>query len=247
VTIDWSDYMKWKKRQSTPLEEHEWWTCAVPSLMMLNVRRRLFFTERKLRLFLVACSRLAWYFVPRPPGREAVEVAERYADGLATPDELLAARRQVIPSRHQGIDHMSACVDASAVAPSEGLLRVVESALLWGSYVAGSDAHTRAIPPRRRWAMVQEGARQAELVREFFGPLPFRRVVCDPAWLAWDGGTVAALAQAIYEERAFYRMAILADALEDAGCDDAQILAHCRSDTTHVRGCWVLDALLGKD
>ena len=64
--------------------------------------------------------------------------------------------------------------------------------------------------------------------------------------LAWNDGTVAKIAQAIHDERAFKRMPILADALEDAGCDNADMLRHCREPGEHVRGCWVVDLLLGK-
>ena len=70
------------------------------------------------------------------------------------------------------------------------------------------------------------------------------RVALDPNWLT---STVVALARGIYEERAFDRLPILADALEDAGCDSADLLAHCRGDGPHVRGCWVIDVLLGKE
>jgi hypothetical protein len=83
----------------------------------------------------------------------------------------------------------------------------------------------------------------AGLVRDVFGN-PFRPVVFDPAWRA---ETVAALASAIYPDRAFDRMPILADTLEDAGCDNADILNHCRGPGPHFRGCWVVDLVLGKE
>jgi hypothetical protein len=69
----------------------------------------------------------------------------------------------------------------------------------------------------------------------------------DPSWLAWNDRTVVKLAQAIYNEKAFDRLPILADALEDAACSDVDILAHCRGPGPHVRGCWVVDLLLGKE
>ncbi len=72
---------------------------------------------------------------------------------------------------------------------------------------------------------------------------PFRPVTLEPAWLT---STVRSLAEGIYAERAFDRMPILADALEEAGCDNADLLAHCRGDGPHVRGCWVVDLVLGK-
>jgi hypothetical protein len=83
-----------------------------------------------------------------------------------------------------------------------------------------------------------------DLLRELFGN-PFRPPTFDPAWLGWNGNTVARLARAAYDEYAFDQLPILADALEDAGCSDAAILAHCRGPNGHVRGCWVVDGLLG--
>jgi hypothetical protein len=85
-----------------------------------------------------------------------------------------------------------------------------------------------------------------ELVRCIFTN-PFRPApALDPAWLAWNGGTVVKMAAAIYDERRFSDLPILADALEDAGCTDADILAHCRGPGEHVRGCWVVDLLTGR-
>ncbi|AMV22943.1 hypothetical protein VT84_00935 [Gemmata sp. SH-PL17] len=72
---------------------------------------------------------------------------------------------------------------------------------------------------------------------------PFRPVAFDPAWRTSD---VVALAQGIYADRAFDRMPILADALQEAGCDNTDVLTHCRADTVHARGCWVVDGVLGK-
>ncbi|MBA4192540.1 MAG: hypothetical protein C0467_31620 [Planctomycetaceae bacterium] len=73
---------------------------------------------------------------------------------------------------------------------------------------------------------------------------PFRSIVVDPSWLT---STVLSLAKGIYTDRAFERLPILADALQDAGCDSVEILQHCRDESlTHVRGCWVVDLVLGK-
>jgi hypothetical protein len=99
-----------------------------------------------------------------------------------------------------------------------------------------------------------EALRQATLLRDLFGPLPFRDVPLDPSWLAWNAGTVRRLATAAYEERALPsgeldvgRFAVLADALEEAGCSDSEILGHLREKGgVHVRGCWAVDLLLGK-
>jgi hypothetical protein len=80
------------------------------------------------------------------------------------------------------------------------------------------------------------------VVRELGGN-PFRPVTLNPSWLT---STVLSLANSIYAERAFERMPILADALQDAGCDNEDILNHCRQSGVHIRGCFVVDLLLGK-
>jgi hypothetical protein len=85
------------------------------------------------------------------------------------------------------------------------------------------------------------------LIRDIFGnpfaaPPPF-----DPSWLQWNDGTVRRIAESIYAERAFARMPVLADALLDAGCDNDDILSHCREPgAVHARGCWVVDLLTGR-
>jgi hypothetical protein len=96
-------------------------------------------------------------------------------------------------------------------------------------------------------------ATHSNLLHEVFGN-PFAPIGVEPSWLTWNAGTVPELATGIYEERsplddAFTseRLAALADALEEAGCQDARILAHCRGPGPHVRGCWVVDLILGKE
>jgi hypothetical protein len=90
-----------------------------------------------------------------------------------------------------------------------------------------------------------------KLFRDLFNP--FRPVSLAPAILTWQDATVVRLVQAAYDERQMPegtldngRLAVLADALEEAGCTDQDILGHCRSGGEHVRGCWVVDLLLGK-
>lgn len=92
----------------------------------------------------------------------------------------------------------------------------------------------------------RERSYQCDLIRDIFAN-PFKpRPAIDPSWLRWGDGTVYRLAQSIYEGRRFGDMSILHDALLDAGCDDEDILDHCKSPGPHVRGCWVLDLCLGK-
>jgi hypothetical protein len=97
-------------------------------------------------------------------------------------------------------------------------------------------------PMRRTDARRAEEAAQAGLLREIIGN-PFQPSPLDPAWFTSD---VVALARGIYADRAFDRMPILADALQDAGCADEDVLTHCRdTNRVHVRGCWLIDLVLG--
>lgn len=94
-------------------------------------------------------------------------------------------------------------------------------------------------------AVSAEKADQAALLREIIGN-PFHSASLNESWMLWNNGTVRKLAKAMYVERRFADLPLMADALEEAGCDNEDILAHCRSRDEHVRGCWVLDLLLGK-
>jgi hypothetical protein len=85
--------------------------------------------------------------------------------------------------------------------------------------------------------------KQVETLKDIIGN-PFRHVTMDPRWLT---STVVDLATTIYDHRAYERMPLLADALMDTGCDKEEIIAHCRGEGPHVRGCWVVDLLLGKE
>ena len=86
---------------------------------------------------------------------------------------------------------------------------------------------------------------QCDLVRDIFGPFRFHSVDVNPAIRAWQNFTIPMLATTIYEERAFDRLPIVGDALEEAGCQDSDILDHCRQPGGHVAGCWVIDLILG--
>ena len=87
---------------------------------------------------------------------------------------------------------------------------------------------------------LQESSR---FLRDIFGN-PFRPIAFDPAWRS---EAAVGIARGIYEDRAFERLPILADALQDAGCEHPDILSHCREPGDHVRGCWVVDLVLGKE
>lgn len=204
-------------------------------------------TDRKKRLFVTACWRALrggpargseacrrckgtgiWpepdlgYFVNRCPDclpLQAVEAAEWYADGLATEEDLRAVRRE-LPS---GDPARLACSSIELLHPP------------------------RSVPP---WPAP---AVQAALLRDLFGN-PFRPVTMVPC--KWCGREdclgclpaqpVFAIARSLYDDRRFDGLPVLCDALEEAGCTDPQILGHGRSAGPHVRGCWLLDLLLGK-
>ncbi len=180
---------------------------------------------RKDYLFAAACCRLLWDWLT-DGFRGVVLDIERHADDPGQPDANGPAfEHEFWLSRRAAPEHIQAAFDALEGASGP-----------W--HVDGQvDGWTVGTAAERK--------KQTPLARDIFGN-PFRPVAIDPAWLAWNGGLVRKLAQSVYDERAFGRLPVLADALEDAGCADADILSHCRSGGPHVWGCWVVDALLGK-
>ena len=94
-------------------------------------------------------------------------------------------------------------------------------------------------------AITNKDENVCRFLRDIFAN-PFRHAQLDPTWLHWNAGTIVKLAQTIYDDRHFDDLPILADALEEAGCTEPAILEHCRGPGPHVRGCWVVDLLLGK-
>src|SRR5262249_4978285 len=146
-------------------------------------------------------------------------------------------------AEHQGQPVYEACFYTT-------LERAIEGMWSCAHYTVHASLDRSEDPPdpedvdRRNVARQKRERRyQTHLLREIFGN-PFRPVTLDPPWLT---SPAVALAQGIDEERAFDRMPILADALQDAGCDCADILEHCRDPKGgHVRGCWVVDLVLGK-
>lgn len=235
------------------MTESEWQACTEPQKMLEFLQGKV--SERKLRLFTVACCRRLWILTT---GEEPAElaIAEMFADGKAEAhllvrvvetlqQPLASVRRKFARGRPFYLIH-----EPMLVAFRIG------SALLWGAnasgqflqaaYWTGPANYDRASINARYTARETESARQVVTARCIFGHLPFRCVTINSAWLAWNDGTVQKIAQAIYDECAFDRLPILADALEESGCTDADILNHCRQPAEHVRGCWVVDLILGK-
>ena len=208
-------------------------------LVRLTTDRRLVFhmsrleVQRKLRLFYCACCRLLWDVLP-DRGRQAVEVIERYADGLTDAKHLRAARRT-----------------------AEAVVR--ETQPVWGpdGYAPGAwdvtatarlVVHAAEVHGRLRRGYVPDGepadaTARAAFLGELFGN-PFRPVEIARAWLT---PTVVTLARVIHADRTFHLMPVLGDALQDAGCASAEVLEHCYGTGPHVAGCWLLDRLTGRN
>jgi hypothetical protein len=222
------------------MTEAEWATSNDPGRMLRPCRRIIRQHPRKGLLFGVACCERIRHLLIDPRSQAAVEMAARYADGLAGAEQLKRAERAA------GAAHVDAFkARGNPGASAEGAAWFVASLDAW---FAASQASSFAYAAAEYGLETgREHTAQAHLLRCVFGPLPFRSVAIDPFWLAFCEGSVVQLAQGVYEDRAFDRMPILADALEEAGCTDAGILAHCRQSGKHTRGCWVLDLLLGKE
>jgi hypothetical protein len=203
-------------------------------------------SDRKLRLFACACCRHIWSHLG-DDSRRAVAAAELFADDQLSKQELQTAFALIAgvvqterdnPAYHSTNGGIGGPATAAYAAAFVGLggygaADGVAACVVRTAISSGNDETT-------------EKAGQAGFLREIVGPLPFRALALRPALLAWNDGTVVKLARGIYDERAFERMPILADALEDAGCADADILNHLRQPGGHVRGCWAVDHILGK-
>jgi hypothetical protein len=218
------------------MTEAEWLVCTNPISLLRLLGPRA--TGRKVRLLASACFRERGWDGDRIH-RDAVEVAERYADGLADGIDLLASQPRV-----RSTTGNEPRVGGRPHPDEEEVIR-----LNWKNFAARdlTDERMNAVEPVAIHAAGKVGGRVARryhvaLLRDMFGN-PFRPVTVEPACLT---STVVSLAEGIYAERAFDRLPIFADALKDAGCDNADILDHCRGPGPHVRGCWVVDLVLGK-
>jgi hypothetical protein len=229
--------------------EAEWLQCADPAPMLEALRGRA--TERKVRLFLVACCRRLFPLLPDSYTRKAVKTAERYADGGATAEKLRfaegSARRSA--GAYERELRKGGQREATARDFALGLVGLTvdldPTRLIWRYqpvYWFLSMAKQIGVDPALE-------ANEPGFLRCVFGNL-CRSVTLASSWLT---PTVASLAQAAYEERALpsghldsARLIILADAVEEAGCTEPSILDHLRSPGPHVRGCFALDQILGK-
>jgi hypothetical protein len=208
------------------MTDAEWLACQEPQLMLLALRASGRASDRKLRLFMVACCRCVWDLMRIEQWREAVEMAEQYAEGAGSLKRMRHCRRKNRMSQPRG---------TSFVTLAHAVWYALEPDAIEGA--------RRIVPiiPQIACAVVP----QADLLRDLFGPLPFRPVTLPPSVLAWNDGCVVKLAAGIYQDRDFSseRMGVLADALEEAGLTDEVVLEHLRGPGPHVRGCWAVDLL----
>ena len=229
------------------MNEQEWLACAHPTLMFDHLNGRM--SERKLRLFAVACCRHIWHLLPDERSRTAVDVAEKYADLKASARQQAGVLLNAIAAANRTTARAAWAaywVAKKNIAQSIGNLctAAVEARARHAvGEMAGSGAEQLSAWNAARDAETRE---QARLLRDILGN-PFRPVAFDSAWLRWQGGLVRSMASQVYEGRRFADLPVLADALEDAGCTDTAVLEHCRDGGDHVRACWVVDLLLGRE
>jgi hypothetical protein len=197
-------------------------------------------SARKLRLFAVYCFRNVLHRETEAEVWQAMEVAERYAEGLATESELRAADE---PLHRIWLDSWgNDSVPAAVLQMTSYAIAEPFRAAVCASWAARESAE-HAVGTGNHEA---EATLHASWLRDIF-PSPFRPKYVTRDWFRWNGGTATILARQMYNSREFSAMPILADALQDAGCDNDDILSHCRdTQLAHVRGCWVVDLVLGK-
>jgi hypothetical protein len=237
------------------MTEADWCGASDPQPMRESLRGKV--SDRKLRLFAVGCCRRFLPLTHDPRVGEALEIAERFADGLVGDGERSDARKAAqraaqargVVARPQapkwGRRAASLAYYAAARQAMEAAWNVPGLAvevLVWraGGYNACDGQAIQA----------GEGVIQGELLRDLIGN-PFRPATLEPAWLTPD---VLTLAQAAYEQRILPAgtldpalLSLLADALEEAGCTNQDVLDHLRAPGVHVRGCWAVDLVLAKE
>jgi hypothetical protein len=204
----------------------KWLACTDPFALLSSAGERT--TDRKARLFCVACCRQVLHLAPAARRKRAealLKVAERFADSEPTRAERLKAQKKAGGS--YSMIYATLAVRMTAAD---------------GHYAARFAADFASFGEKGIKEEITQAA-QADLARDILGPTAVGPSPLKPNWLT---STVVALAKGIYNDRAFDRMPILADALQDAGCEKADILDHCRGPGPHARGCWVVDLVLRK-
>jgi hypothetical protein len=238
------------------MTEAEWLASTSPIEMLEFLGRSP--TDRQWRRFGYCCCDGIRPLLTDERSRHAIDVADSFADGFASKDELETTRRGAREAVRYvaGLSYPSSYARNVAKRAAEAVAELVGKSVF---KVAGSIS--TAVIEAASVAAGLEGAKRGvyasfcsakqqslrtehtRFLHNIFGN-PFRPVAFDAAWRT---STAVMLARGMYESRDFSPMPILADALQDAGCDSADILNHCRDPrATHVRGCWVVDLTLGK-
>ena len=223
------------------MTEAEWDACENPWPMLESIGAG----DRKVRLFACACCRRVMTLLSTTELVRTLNVAERFAEGLASADECRAASREAYKlysvRAARGVKNIVLAVSWAAAVSETGTFPFLYAAFVFENACRLGEPWNDGEPlsePQRH-----ERINQSALLRDIFGN-PFRPVTFCPAWRT---STATAIAQQMYESRDFGAMPTLADALQDAGCDSDDILDHCRGPGPHVRGCWVVDLVLGKE
>jgi hypothetical protein len=213
-------------------DEAYWRTAKDPDGMLMLLGEVAI--KRKSVMFACACCRIIWHLMTDERSRRVVEAAEQWAEGLVLAAQVHQLRRAAVPAEL-----------APDVRP---LLLGSARSSYWAAQAAvavfdvnGAAAHA-AWCARRANPGTREEARQADLLRDVFGN-PFQVQDVAAAWLRWHGGLVPRMARDIHSGRRWGELPVLADALEEAGCADPEVLGHLRGPGPHVAGCWVLDLL----
>jgi hypothetical protein len=239
------------------MTEAEWLDCTQPEPMLellqtFAKRRRLprRYLRRKYRLFAVGCCRCVWDTMDPPYhdcvelAEQYVELAEQYADGKAPARKL---RKEFLCCQEMATYFTETWAAAGACDgdPHHGAQESARKVAFCLAWKQSPPKLFRRDAPEFQPLLNAADARLAELLRDVIGN-PFAPIEVERRWLRWNRGGVRKLAQVVYDERRFEDLPVLADALEEAGCTHADILTHCRQPGEHVRGCWVVDLLLGK-
>jgi hypothetical protein len=203
--------------------------------------------ERRLRLVACACCRQLETIAGPDWSKEALTAAEQLAEGLLTLEDLDPVRQRLLDATAWAGEWADETPEENVVRAVRALLhpkagyalRETLDALERAAHLSGS-TEAECLERSRL-----ELKRQAAVMREIAGN-PFRIAVIEEPWKRWHGGCLVHLAKEIYDTRTFQDVPMLGDVLEDAGCTAVELLDHCRLDSWHALGCWVLDGILGK-
>lgn len=237
------------------MDEQTWLSCGDPQLMLKYLSGRI--SARKYHLFACACCRVVWPLLTDERSRRAIELAEFYIENEVPSRDLRtawigAAGARSDSSRADPFSHATNAAHAvlSCISGSDDMAawRIARTPADWGNWI---DLFPFAMPVLIRTGMIS-GWEQADMLRDIVGN-PFKPLCCDVqgggcnSTQSWITPTALSIATRIYDKKDFDAMPILADALEEAGCEDQSVLGHLRTEYYWcVRGCHVIDWLLNR-